>query len=241
VHIGYWPPAISHLWSLSVQEQFYLLWPVVILLTPRRWFLPVLFTAALIAFGYRLWCVTYEINPLIRWTMLPNSLDSFAVGGLVAWLAKGKIGTVIMTEKQRWGFGAIAFGCLLIGRSLRGVPQNSPWLATVELWEAVFIGWLIASTAQGWRGPFGKFLALPPLVYMGQISLGIYLFHVLVHIILGPYLNAIGITPEAHNTLRVMLLALLSVGAAALSWHFLEKPLSRFKPGLVKKKKARAG
>jgi peptidoglycan/LPS O-acetylase OafA/YrhL len=75
---------------------------------------------------------------------------------------------------------------------------------------------------------------------MGQIGLGIYLYHVLVHILLGPWLNAMGITPEAHNTLRVMLLAVLSVGAAALSWHLLEKPLARFKPGLVRKKKAAA-
>lgn len=36
VQAGYWPEVTAHLWSLSVQEQFYLLWPVVILLTPRR-------------------------------------------------------------------------------------------------------------------------------------------------------------------------------------------------------------
>jgi len=233
VHIGYWPPAISHLWSLSVQEQFYLLWPVIVLLTPRRWFLPVLGGAVLVAFGYRLFCVMHEINPIIRWTMLPGSLDSFATGGFIAWLAKGKVGTVIMTEKQRWAWGAVAFVCLMIGRSMRSVPQDSPWLATVELWEAVFIGWLVAATAQGWRGPLGRLLSWAPLVYLGQISLGIYLFHVLVHIVLGPWLNALGLTPEAHNTLRVWVLVGLSYGAAALSWHFLEKPLSKLKPPLA--------
>lgn len=241
VHIGYWPPAISHLWSLSVQEQFYLLWPVVILLVPRRWFLPVLAAAVAVAFSYRLYCVTHEVNPIIRWTMLPGSLDSFATGGFVAWLARGKVGTAVMTEKQRWGWGAVAIVCLFIGRSLRSVPQDSPWLATVELWEAVFIGWLILSTAQGWRGTFGKFLSLPPLAYIGKISLGIYLYHVLVHILLGPWLNAAGITPEAHNTLRVFLLAGLAIGAAALSWHFFEQPLARLKPAVVGRKGSRKG
>lgn len=239
IHIGYWPPAISHLWSLSVQEQFYLLWPILILFTPRRWFLRVLVAAVLTAFLYRLWCVTHDINPIIRWTMLPGSLDSFATGAFVAWLAGGKVGTVVMTTKQRWSWGAAAITCLMIGRALRSVPQTSPWLATVELWEAVFIGWLVLCTAQGWCGPFGKLLSLPPLVYIGQISLGIYLYHVLVHILLGPWLNAMGITPEAHNTLRVMLLAALSVGAAALSWHLMEKPLAKFKPGIVERKKPR--
>jgi peptidoglycan/LPS O-acetylase OafA/YrhL len=233
MHTGYWPPVTSHLWSLSVQEQFYLLWPVVILLTPRRWFLPLLAAAALLAFGYRLACVLGDINPLVRWTMLFGSLDSFAVGAFVAWLGGGRLGTVIMTEQQRWSIGALAFFCLLVARWLRYFPQSSPWIATIEIWEAVFIGWVIAATSQGWRGPAGWFLSRPPLVHLGRISLGIYLFHVLVHIFLGPSLDRLGITPGTNNTLRVWLLAGLSVGAAAISWHFLEKPLSKLKPPLA--------
>lgn len=77
---------------------------------------------------------------------------------------------------------------------------------------------------------FGWFLSRLPLVYVGKISLGVYLFHVLVHIVLGPALDRLGITSDAQNALRVWLLAGCSIGAAALSWHFLEKPLSRLKP-----------
>jgi peptidoglycan/LPS O-acetylase OafA/YrhL len=234
VHTGYWPPVTSHLWSLSVQEQFYLLWPVVILLTPRRWFLPVLAGAALLAFGYRLGCVLGDVNPVIRWTMIFGSLDSFATGAFVAWLGRGKLGTVIMTDKQRWLFGVLAFFCLLVARWLRYFPQTDPWIATIEIWEAVFIGWVIAATAQGWTGWCGRLLAWPPLVYVGQISLGVYLFHVLVHILLGPWLDRLGITAAAHNTLRVWMLAALSIGAAALSWHFLEKPLAKLKPRVAR-------
>ena len=238
VHTGYWPVVTSHLWSLSVQEQFYLLWPVVILLTPRRWFLPVLAVAVVVAFGYRMACVLGDVHPVIRWTMIFGSLDSFATGAFVAWLGRGRLGTVIMSEKQRWSFGVFAFFCLLVARWLRYLPQSNPWITTVEIWEAVFIGWVVAATAQGWRGPFGWFLAWPPLVYLGRISLGVYLFHVLVHILLGPWLDRLGILPDAQNTLRVWLLSALSVGAAALSWHLLEKPLSKLKPPLVRARKA---
>jgi len=234
---GYWPPVTSHLWSLSVQEQFYLLWPIVILLTPRRWFLPVLGAAVVLALGYRLACVFGDINPVVRWTMLFGSLDSFATGAFVAWFGRGQLGTVIMTEKQRWSWGVFAFFCLLVARWLRYFPQSSPWIATIEIWEAVFIGWIIAATSQGWRGPVGWFLSLPPLVYIGKISLGIYLFHVLVHIIFGPSLSRLGITPDAQNALRVWILAGLSIGAAMISWHFLEKPLSKLKPPLAERRK----
>ena len=46
--LGYWPDSISHYWSLAVQEQFYFLWPIVVLTLPRRWFLPTM--AAFIVF-----------------------------------------------------------------------------------------------------------------------------------------------------------------------------------------------
>lgn len=239
VHVGYWPLTVSHLWSLSVQEQFYLFWPVVILLTPRRWFLQVLAAAVVVAFLFRLACVLGDVNPVIRWTMIFGSLDSFATGAFVAWLGKGRLGTAIMTERQRWSFGLFAFACLLVARWLRYFPQTDPWIVTIELWEAVFIGWVIASTAQGWRGPVGRFLSHPLIVYIGQISLGVYLFHVLVNILLGPVIRDWGITVKDQNVLHVLLLSALSVAAASLSWHLLEKPLARFKPPLVRSRKRR--
>ncbi len=52
---------------------------------------------------------------------------------------------------------------------------------------------------------------------------------------LGPWLDRLGITPAAHNTLRVWLLASLSITAAALSWHLMEKPLSKLKPRVTRK------
>ncbi len=234
VHVGYWPLTVSHLWSLSVQEQFYLFWPVVILLTPRRWFIPVLLAAVAFATLFRLGCVLGDVNPVIRWTMLFGSLDSFATGAFVAWLGKGRLGTTIMTDRQRWRLGLLAFGCLLVARWLRYFPQTDPWIVTIELWEAVFIGWLIASTAQGWKGALGRLLSKPLLVYIGQISLGIYLYHVLISILVGPLLGRWKITASDQNVLHVFLLAGLSVVAASISWHFLEKPLSKFKPPLVR-------
>ena len=134
--------------------------------------------------------------------------------------------------------GALAFSCLLVARWLRYFPQTNPWIATIEIWEAVFIGWIIAATAQGWTGWPGRFLSWPPLVYIGKISLGVYLYHVLVPITLGPSLDRAGITAAAHNTLRVWLLAGLSIGAAALSWQLLEKPLAKFKPRLSRGRRA---
>lgn len=235
VHIGYWPPAISHLWSLSVQEQYYLIWPVIILATPRKWFIPIVLIIIMLAFSYRMICYTHEISPFVRWTMLPGSLDSFSIGALVAWLGRGQVGSV-MTSRFRMGIiGLLAFGCLLVGRYIRDGDFGHFWTSSVELWEAVFIGWIIASTSQGWHGVIGKVLSLPALVYLGKISLGIYLFHVLVHIITGPHLDKLGITPDGRNNLRIIVLMAITIAVASISWHLLEKPLGRLKPSLIKK------
>jgi peptidoglycan/LPS O-acetylase OafA/YrhL len=110
-------------------------------------------------------------------------------------------------------------------------------VATIDLFEAVFLGWVLAATAQGWRGPVGWILSLPPLVYIGKISLGVYLYHVLVNILLGPRLDAIGVGPASYNFVHVVILSGLSIAAAALSWHLLEKPLSRLKPRLAPKRR----
>jgi peptidoglycan/LPS O-acetylase OafA/YrhL len=113
------------------------------------------------------------------------------------------------------------------------LPQDSLWVPTIELWEGVFIGWLIAATSQGWRGPLGWFLSFPPLVYIGQISLGIYLFHVLVEVLVGPRLVTAGLDPVHDNALRVWSLWVITIIVAAVSWHFFEKPLSKLKPAVV--------
>src|SRR2546430_4541334 len=52
-----WPLAISHLWSICVQEQFYLLWPLFILLSPRRWVLSAIIALAFAGIAFRIVCL----------------------------------------------------------------------------------------------------------------------------------------------------------------------------------------
>src|SRR5438067_2373420 len=60
-----WPLAISHLWSICVQEQFYLVWPLLILLLPRRWMLSAIIAVAFAGIAFRIGCGLYIYRILV--------------------------------------------------------------------------------------------------------------------------------------------------------------------------------
>jgi hypothetical protein len=80
LYLGYWPLAISHYWSLAVQEQFYVVWPLFVLTLPRRGFLPCMVACMVFALAFRVYCITTGVNDLTRWVTLLGCLDSFAAG-----------------------------------------------------------------------------------------------------------------------------------------------------------------
>src|SRR4029077_17056363 len=75
-----WPPTISHLWSICVQEQFYLVWPLLILLLPRRWIVSAIIPVALAGIAFRIGCVFFSVPIIARWVLPFGSLDSLAAG-----------------------------------------------------------------------------------------------------------------------------------------------------------------
>src|SRR3984893_9913844 len=63
------PLAISHLWSICVQEQFYLLWPLLILLLPRRWMLSAIMAVAFAGIVFRIGWVMFSVPMIARWVL----------------------------------------------------------------------------------------------------------------------------------------------------------------------------
>ena len=99
---GEWAGFLSHLWSLAMQEQFYMARPLIVLL-PARCLLPTLLLAYAGTGVFRAWCLHTSASDLFRWFMLPGSLDAFAAGGLVA-----RKGVEIIPRKLRLPVAALA-------------------------------------------------------------------------------------------------------------------------------------
>jgi len=84
---GFWDGCVSHLWSLAVEEQFYLIWPVVVLMTPRQWLARVIGAAIVVGILSPSAALLAGANPIAA-TVLPNScLDTLGMGALLALFA----------------------------------------------------------------------------------------------------------------------------------------------------------
>jgi len=234
-YIGYWPEAISHFWSLAVQEQFYLIWPVIVLTLPKRWFLPTM--GAFIVFGlfFRLFCIATDAPTLMRWVTIFGCFDSFAVGAMVAYLRQARLLDQIrfLSRTILFAMPLAAFACFFLGRALMTLPENNLFLALTESVDAVFLAWALSMALVGVKGHYARFLSWKPLVYLGRISYGIYVYHVFVIIVISPLLIPYGLTEEHFAFGRIAILLMLTLAVSSLSWHYLEQPFLAWKKTLA--------
>jgi peptidoglycan/LPS O-acetylase OafA/YrhL len=227
LHVGQWPDAASHLWSLSVQEQFYLLWPFLILITPRKWLPGVLVTLFVAGFAFRAAIIESGASDFYRWVMLPGVIDSFALGSLIACVKKA--GRPLPFTTPGWrsvAVGLVALSCYVLARFIRFGPFPGPVAALIETLENLFFAWLLIRTVAGWRGVVGAVFESRLLVHLGRVSYGLYIFHVLVNVALSPWLARHGLTVADHAFLRCAVLLTVSIGIASISYHYLEAPLA---------------
>ena len=234
-YVGQWPEAISHFWSLAVQEQFYVLWPIIVLTLPRRWFLPAM--GGFIIFGllFRLGCVVTNTSIFIRWVTLFGCIDSFAVGALIAWLRQTRLLDQVkfLPRTILFAMPLVAFGCFFLGRALMTLPQTNIAIALTETIDAVFLVWALSSAIIGFKAPYARVLELKPLTYLGRISYGIYVYHVFVIIMLSPVLLTLGMSVDHLPYLRIAVLLVATIAISAFSWHYIEQPFLNWKKALA--------
>lgn len=219
-----WPLTISHLWSICVQEQFYLVWPLLILLLPRRWMLRTIISVAVFGILFRIGCVVFSAPMIARWVLPFGSLDSLAAGAALGWC-----GGKLHAGRGAWWLALLSVSLLGAAAVLRnGDPMALPSVL-VEPLEAGGLLILVARTATGFQGPLAAFLGNPGLVFAGKISYGLYIYHILVAMVLNRFLpeplRFIITTPS----LRLVVFGIGSLIVAALSWRFIEQPVCRLR------------
>jgi len=218
---------LSHLWSLAVEEQFYLLWPAVILLIPQRFLTHALVTGIITGVVFRLLIIT-DTNELGR-LLMPGSLDSFCIGGLLAYGRANEAGWYKDYLQRQTFFVLLAFVLLLVAHLpfFKGLSLGL-YLSLYLFFISISFGILINRVAYTVEIPVLKqVLNNKLLLYIGKISYGLYLFHNFI-----PYFYGIEL-PGMHTALSMYLAQILRlltlIGLASFSWFFVEKPILSFK------------
>jgi peptidoglycan/LPS O-acetylase OafA/YrhL len=222
---------IGPLWSVSVEEQFYLAWPLLLALAPRRGLRPVCLGMISVSLGWRAAVLLNGGGVERVWLNTFSRLDPIAIGALVALWARRRPIELSARARRLLALGAplvvvaatgVLWHVLLrpsaeVGTPLIARAGAAPLVGVTLVFLVIAVACgavLIAALAAA-----GSWLGHPVLVYLGRISYGLYVFHL------------VGIRPvealwwPARCVLSFAITALL----ASISYRFLEQPFLRWK------------
>ena len=232
--------AINHFWSLAVEEQFYLLWPLVILLTPRKHLWKSILVVVLMGPMWRSLALSMGWKHIV-FTYLPwSNFDCLGLGALLAVLEHQPTERMVRVRSAllRVGFllgillwTVLAVLSFFILKRWR-VVGDGPIYDLVFLLYPVAVAlvgiWLVARAGHGMNGVAGAVLSAAPIRYMGTISYGIYIYHFFVQglVDLG---SSMWLGRELETWPRFFCMLAMTLAVSALSWHLFEKPINTLK------------
>lgn len=224
-----WDGYLAHMWSLAVEEQFYLIWPWIILFVPSR-LMTLLLIAFIISGVVSNWLlVDLPMSSVMTFT----SFDSFGLGALLAWMNNSKIHQPFSVFRFSQVVGVLSLMLLMIG--LWRFEYNILPLRTLISLCAL---WLIAYVLQNKDKATlkGKLIFNNRfLIFIGKISYGIYIYHNFIPLI-NKYTLSYWLDPlfpqsvSAHlEKIHFIENCLLLLLVACLSYNLIEKKLLMFK------------
>jgi peptidoglycan/LPS O-acetylase OafA/YrhL len=244
VYLGNIPPAFtgvtptlargcfSPLWSLQIEEQFYLLFPLLVRRMSARTLGPILW--GLVLFSPVLRLVLYHFYPnnhLIQYVFLPCRMDGLGLGSLVAlrfrtgswYLPKLKLSVVV--------FALMAF--TITCASLSGFDLSTPFNRTIGFFLspiacAGVVLWLTCFRGSKLTG----ILRIAPFRHLANISYSAYLLHCPVAVGLIAVTRRIGMPSLGEGHWRVVFVFIFTVIVSSISWEYLEKPMMELKERL---------
>lgn len=201
--------ATGHLWSLAVEQQFYFLWPIIVILFRRVW---IAATIAFVAAPLSREILLVYTNPYVAITSLPSCMDMLAAGAIVA-CTKDRRVFAFMTI-----LGTALLAYCMVQISFWDLAHTEAWASKAHLLYsavALLAGPLVATAH---KVPYLKF---SPLEWIGKISYSMYIWQLMVILIL----ERLHVDGVPFVVLGVVITTIISW----LSWRLIEQPFLKLK------------
>jgi peptidoglycan/LPS O-acetylase OafA/YrhL len=233
------PSPLQHTWSLGVEEQYYLFWPLLVLAVAAvfgaraRWAVFGLAAAGAAGSAVASTLMASDVNRVYFGT--DTRVQALLVGAAAAallvrdWKVLTSGGTLIRTRYRRWAAAGLSFVGVVMLAALAHYATGSArefrlGLLTVVALAAVLV---VAPVAMDQSSPVARALAWRPLVWLGAISYGVYLWH-------WPIFLALNGERTGWSDWRLFAVrCAATVVVAAASWWLLEQPIRRWRPVIV--------
>jgi peptidoglycan/LPS O-acetylase OafA/YrhL len=231
------PGHTTHLWSLAIEEQFYLLWPLVVFFASRRRLVQVCVGAIVFAELTRIGLHYTAPDGIGAYALMPARIDALAIGALVAVLAREPSGAATLLRFARpVMLGAALWLAIIIGWTQLASGETLPPLdVRVQLGAytaiSLFFGaLLVRAVAAPDSSRSARVLSSATLAAFGRYSYALYLIHILVrNVFHGQLMQAGGRLPTVLGSQLPAQVGVLLAGVgisyvlAFASWHLFEK------------------
>ncbi len=229
--------ALNHLWSLAVEEQFYLLWPLAVLIIRKPGYLLLFISLVLVAVvGLRLLVWMNQISDLAYFNLYTfTRVDGLCIGCMIALLQRVKSnflhqnrGLIVLC------FAGLNFGFFFVNRRYQ---FSFPYLALAGYTTFAMMFGLLVNEAVTRKSKLINLLFNNPLLkFFGKISYGFYVFHWPVYLLLFPYLLPWMSKFISGALLQFLVSVVATIAAIVISWlsyQYYEKYFLKLKDKFV--------
>jgi peptidoglycan/LPS O-acetylase OafA/YrhL len=224
-------------WSLAIEEQFYLTWPILVLVLSRRRLVALCCALFVGALAWRSALIVAGVSPITVAVLTPGRVDALATGAFIALLARTEAG---LPRLKTWAsatlVGSAAVVVAVAAWNDGFNPYTGPmamigYTALALLFGAVLV--LVLTAEPTWRRI--RLLEQRPLVALGKYSYALYLFHLPIRAVIrdkvytpDQFMVVMGSSLPGQVIFYISA-TLVSFAAAWLSWHLFERHLLALK------------